>query len=193
MASVDFVEKMRAMAIQARESLKENRENDEDWREKKKQADIEKFFEMEVMKGAVDKMEKRAEKGCYSANILEYHFNEFFYISKKGDIVRIPEFKQIPGYYVHRIHNAVKEEFFQEKLRIFVKSLSSEMQYDCWYPGRDKINVITLFWGPTRTHKWELVWGPADQMSDVTGSTRSSTPIDQSEETTEEKAEENAE
>jgi hypothetical protein len=164
-SSINYVDKLREIAKNARSST-DPKDIVEDWREKKKEADILKFFESEVTIDATKKINERAEKGCFSANILEYHFSEYFYINKKNEVVRVPEFKQMPGYYLHRIHFAVKSDFFQEKLQTFIKEFGGDMQFDCWYPGREKINVITLFWGPTKTHKWELVWGPSDTKSE---------------------------
>ena len=164
-STMSYVDQMREMAKSARKVEKQE-DNVEDWKEKKKEADILKFFESEIVMDAKNKITERATKGCYSANILEYDFGAYFYINKKGNVVIENEFKKITGYYLHRIHFAVKSQFFQDKLHSFVKEFGEQMQYDCWYPGRDKINVITLFWGPTKTHKWELVWVLPETLSE---------------------------
>lgn len=156
-STLSFADKIREISKSARENGSKP-ETIEDWREKKKLDDVNKFFESEVAKTVMQKIEERATEGCLSANIYEYHFSAYFYINKKNEVITVPEFKKDAGFYMHRIHHMVHSDFFQEKLKNLVESFGGNMQFDSWYPGRDKINVVTVFWGPTKTHKFPMVW-----------------------------------
>jgi hypothetical protein len=161
-----FAEKIAEISKAAREK-NPKAESTQEWREQKKNEDITKFFEAFIAKSAKDKIEARAAEGCLSSNIYEYHFSAYFYIDKKNEVQILPEFKKDAGFYMHRIHHTVHSEFFQIKLKELVSSFGGNMQFDSWYPGREKINVITVFWGPTKTHKFPLIWGESPEDEEI--------------------------
>jgi hypothetical protein len=132
---------MRGLTLDARGDSKT-------YREFKDTADITKFFEEQVKRHAFEKIERRAVKGHFTANIMEYGFYEYFYVKPEGgEIVRVPKFERIPGTFLHRIHTIVTGELFQKLLTEFVATLG-DMRVSCWYPGRDLIDVITISWAP---------------------------------------------
>lgn len=140
-ASSSFAERMRGLTLDARGDSKT-------YREFKDTADITKFFEEQVKRHAFEKIERRAVKGHFTANIMEYGFYEYFYVKPEGgEIVRVPKFERIPGTFLHRIHTIVTGELFQKLLTEFVATLG-DMRVSCWYPGRDLIDVITISWAP---------------------------------------------
>ncbi len=148
----NFADKIRNLSIEARTQNKKD-ESYIIWRQNKTISDINKFFEDEVKKGAMKKIEKRANNGAVNCNILEYGFYENFYLNNKGEVVRVPNFEKKDGCYMHRIHHIVFTEHFQKILNDFINSLGS-IKVSCWYPGKN-INVIEVYWGPTKVHKWD--------------------------------------
>jgi hypothetical protein len=102
------------------------------------------FFEKEVKQDAIAKIDKRAEDGYFSANILEYNFNEYFKIDSNNNITRIPDFSERNGVYVHRIHSLVHSEEFQAHLKEYVDSLGMDVW--CGWTKRGALNVITVNW-----------------------------------------------
>lgn len=177
-SNLSFADKIREIAKAAREQGK-TPTTTEDWRETKKIEDINKFFKSEVANGAMKKIEERAFEGCLSANIYEYHFSAYFGFNKEGKLVTLPEFDKNAGFYMHRIHHVVQSDLFQEKLKELITSFGGNMQYDSWYPGRDKINVVTVFWGPTKTHKYDLIWGTDAETPSEKGSDEPEKTVDQ--------------
>lgn len=139
-AAESFAERMRKKTCEVRGEYKT-------YKDFKDAADITTFFEDVVKKDAMSKIEKRAARGHFTANILEYGFKEYFYVSSGGDVVRVPKFERIPGVYMHGIYNIVHSSAFQKMLKDFMSELG-DMRASCWYPNMgDLVNVITVSWG----------------------------------------------
>lgn len=134
-----YADKMRQLAL-------ENRVDAETYRMKKQENDMLAFFESEVKKDAKKKIEKRAKQGFMSANILEYPFGSYFYVTSEGKVVRMDKFEERKGVYMHRIFKMVHTDEFQKLLKDFVASLG-DMTYSCWFLGKNQDNVITVRWG----------------------------------------------
>ncbi len=149
--AMSFTERMRHLASEARS--KKVQEQNPNWKLDKTISDITKFFESEVKKDAMNKIETRAQKGCNSSNILEYEFFEYFYVTRNDRIVRVSKYEKKEGFYLHRIHDVVNGQHFQNMLNEFVNSLG-DMRVACWYPGNN-MNVVEVYWGPTKVHKWD--------------------------------------
>jgi len=143
-------DKIRKIAMEAREKRSDT--NDASWKDEKNNADIKLFFNTEVKKGAMEKIEKRAVIGCNNANILEYKFDEYFYV-KDGKVVRTEGFQKIPNTYLHKIYKVMKTDFFQSLMKEFINTLG-DMCYECWAPAKN-LNVIEVYWGPTKNHAWD--------------------------------------
>ena len=115
--------------------------------------DITRFFEKEVRDQAKERMRARAEQGRPTANILEYQYNERFYVNEEGEIVRFVE-KEV-AYPNYRIHDVVmRDHNFQVLLDEFEKSVSSEespIRLVKWRP-RDGLHVVEAVWGKNRYH-----------------------------------------
>lgn len=115
--------------------------------------DITRFFEKEIQVQAKERMRARAEQGRPTANILEYQYNERFYVNEDGEIVRFVE-KEV-GYPNYRIHDVVmRDHNFQVLLDEFEKSVSSEestIRLVKWRP-RDGLHVVEAVWGKNRYH-----------------------------------------
>lgn len=137
---------MATLAERMRKMTTDVRGNFKTYREYKDSADITAFFEEEVKKGAISKIEKRASRGHFTSNVLEYGYKEYFYVTSDGRVIRVPKFERIPGAYLHSIYNTVHGETFQKMLNDFVTD-ELGMKVSCWYPGKDAINVITVNWG----------------------------------------------
>uniref|UniRef100_A0A6C0KWW8 Uncharacterized protein n=1 Tax=viral metagenome TaxID=1070528 RepID=A0A6C0KWW8_9ZZZZ len=146
-----IAEKMRKIALDAREKRSENG-NDEAWKDEKNNKDIKLFFETEIKVGAVGKIEKRAVIGANNANILEYKFDEYFYV-KDGKVIRTQGFDRKPGIYLHKIYKVMQTKYFQDLLQEFINELG-EMCFACWAPAKN-LNVIEVYWGPTKNHEWK--------------------------------------
>lgn len=159
-ATETFAERMRKLANEARSGKKDNQE---EWRQQKTEADYLKFFNS-IKTDAMQKIEKRAKLGANSANLLEYSYDEHFYVSKNGGtIVHCPEFQQKPGLYLHKIFKVVHSDYFKAQLKEFMATEEmSGMRHDCWSPSKN-LNVIEVYWGPTRSHKW----GDDDEMAEA--------------------------
>lgn len=151
--SVETVaEKVRRMALEAREKMSQG-ETNEDWKAAKNESDIKLFFKEEVKKGAMEKIEKRAIIGANNANVLEYKFDEYFYV-KEGKVVRVIGFEnKEKGIYLHKIYKVMQTDLFQKLLQEYVNELG-DMCFSCWAPSKN-LNVIEFYWGPTKNHKWE--------------------------------------
>lgn len=148
---ITIAEKMRKIALDAREKRSENG-NDEAWKDEKNNKDIKLFFETEIKVGAVGKIEKRAVIGANNANILEYKFDEYFYV-KDGKVIRTQGFDKKPGIYLHKIYKVMQTKVFQDLLQEFINELG-EMCFACWAPAKN-LNVIEVYWGPTKNHEWK--------------------------------------
>ena len=151
-SSVETVtEKVRRMALEAREKLSQG-ENSEAWKAAKNESDIKLFFKEEVRKGAMEKIEKRAIIGANNANVLEYKFDEYFYV-KDGKVKRVIGFEgKEKGMYLHKIYKVMQTDLFQKLLQEYVNELG-DMCFSCWAPSKN-LNVIEFYWGPTKNHKW---------------------------------------
>lgn len=126
----------------------ENREVIQARREK----DIKLFFEKEVREGAKDKMKARAEAGRPTANVLEYQYNERFYINGEEVCRYIDQEVQYPNYRIHDV--VMRDVVFQELLTEFETEISSEenkIRLTRWRP-RDTLHVVEAVWGRNRYH-----------------------------------------
>ena len=114
--------------------------------------DITRFFEKEIQEQAKERMRARAEQGRPTANILEYKYNERFYV-QDGEVVRFVE-EEVP-YPNYRIHDVVmRDHNFQVLLDEFEKSVSSDeapIRLVKWRP-RDGMHVVEAVWGKNRYH-----------------------------------------
>jgi hypothetical protein len=110
------------------------------------------FFEKEVLSTATNKIRQRAEDGYYTANVLEYNYDEYFRFDDDGNVVRVENFKARNGAFVHRIFNVVHSDEFQELLKKFVAELG-DMEFWCGWTKRDKLNVVSVDWLPKETRE----------------------------------------
>lgn len=115
--------------------------------------DITLFFETQVREGAKEKMLKRAEAGRPTANILEYQYNERFYVDEHKKVQRyVDQEVNYPNYRIHDV--VVRDGVFQKLLKDFEAELSTEenkMYLSRWRP-RDTLHVIEAIWGRNRYH-----------------------------------------
>ena len=155
-----FADRMRKMTVNVRGDTKS-------YKEFKDTKDITTFFEEEVKKHALAAIEKRAVKGHFNANILEYGFLEYFYVTSEGSVVRVPKFEKRSGVYMHRILTVVHSGAFQKMLNEFVGSLGN-MRVSCWYPGRDSVNVVTVNWGTPKPKERDPAPEPAPESPTMT-------------------------
>ena len=105
------------------------------------------FFEKEVLSTATIKIRERAEDGYYTANVLEYNYNEYFRFDADGNVVRVANFNARNGAFVYRIFNIVHSDEFQQLLSDFVKELG-DMEFWCGWTKRNAINVVSIDWLP---------------------------------------------
>jgi hypothetical protein len=131
-----LADRMRAMAIAARGTVKSSREQKYDY-------EVTKLVEY-VMKDAEQKMVERASQGCFTANLLNYLITACFYV-KDDQVIIVDKFEQIEGIYMHRIYKIVHSDLFQRLIKKEIEKFG-DMRVSCWYPGRNNINVITLKW-----------------------------------------------
>jgi hypothetical protein len=108
------------------------------------------FFEKEVLTTAMAKIQQRAADGFYTANVLEYNYDEYFRFDDGGNVVRVENFKARNGVFVHRIFNVVHSDEFQELMKAFVGSLG-DIEFWCGWTKRDKLNVVSVDWLPKET------------------------------------------
>lgn len=108
------------------------------------------FFEKEVLTTAMAKIQQRAADGFYTANVLEYNYDEYFRFDDGGNVVRVENFKARNGVFVHRIFNVVHSDEFQELMKVFVGSLG-DIEFWCGWTKRDKLNVVSVDWLPKET------------------------------------------
>jgi len=115
--------------------------------------DITLFFEKEIRDHAKDRMRVRAEQGRPTANILEYQYNERFYVDEAGDIMRFIE-KDV-DYPNYRIHDVVmRDRVFLALLGDFEREISTAeapIQVMKWRP-RESLHVVETVWGKNRYH-----------------------------------------
>lgn len=115
--------------------------------------DISRFFEKEIQEQAKERMRARAEQGRPTANVLEYKYNERFYVNEDGDVVRFVEDEvDYPNYRIHDV--VMRDHNFQVLLTDFEKAVSSEdapIRLVKWRP-RDGVHVVEAVWGKNRYH-----------------------------------------
>jgi len=126
-------------------------------KEELREKDVILFFEKEIRVHAKDRMRVRAEQGRPNANILEYQYNERFYVNDGGDIVRLVE-KEV-DYPNYRIHDVVmRDRVFQSLLEDFEREISMAeplIKVMKWRP-RESLHVIKIVWGKNRyTYPYE--------------------------------------
>ena len=121
----------------------------------KKQQDLKALLEY-IKKDAVSKMNSRAEKGCNSANILEYGYPEYFYVNENSEVVRTPKYIKptSENTRAYRIFEAIRTNEFKEMLEQYRTEIGDELEFKIWWPGGN-INVIEAVWGPTKYHRRE--------------------------------------
>jgi hypothetical protein len=129
--------------------LLENRDVIQARREK----DITLFFNTELKDGATDKMKSRAEAGRPTANILEYQYNERFYVDENDTVCRYVTMEvNYPNYRIHDI--VMRDKTFNDLLQEFEKELSSEnnkIYFSRWKP-RETMHVVEAIWGKNKYH-----------------------------------------
>lgn len=144
-----FAQELHSIYKEKKAELLENREQIQARREK----DITLFFEEAVKKDATDKMKVRAEAGRPTANILEYQYNERFYIDETNKVVRYVNMEvNAPNYRIHDI--VMRDRVFGELLEKFEKEISSEankISFTKWKP-RETMHVIEAVWGRNKYH-----------------------------------------
>jgi len=151
-----FAERMRekASAIDPKTIPRdENEVNFEEWKAKKTESDIKKFYETKVQPGIEEKIEKRADKGLFSVNLMEYNYKEYFYVSKTDELVMLPEYTEIKGNYMHRVYAVVNSETFKKMLKADLDTLG-DIRIACWAPKKD-LNVVEVYWGNTKYHNYD--------------------------------------
>ena len=144
-----FAQELHTLYKTKKAELQENRESILSRREK----DITLFFEKEVKEHAMTKMKARAEAGRPTANILEYQYNERFYVTDDNTICRyIDSEVNYPNY---RIYDIVRhDKGFNDLLLAFEKEISNEtnkIYFSRWKP-RDTMHVIEAIWGRNKYH-----------------------------------------
>ena len=114
----------------------------------RRESDVMRFFEEEVKQEAMDKMKRRAEAGRPTANILEYLYNERFYINEDNKVCRYVD--QDVNYPNYRIHDIVmRDKMFNDLLQAFEKEISNDQNkiyFSRWKP-RETMHVIEAIWG----------------------------------------------
>jgi len=115
--------------------------------------DITLFFESEIRNHAKERMRVRAEQAHPTANILEYQYNERFFVNEDHAIVRyVSQEVNYPNYLIHDV--VMRDHVFDELLVDFKKEIStSENPIDVikWRP-RASLHVIETVWGKNRYH-----------------------------------------
>lgn len=146
---MSFANELKSIYQSKKAELLEKKEENLERRAK----DISHFFEKEIQEQAKERMRSRAEQGRPTANILEYKYNERFYVNEKGEIIRfVDEEVEYPNYRIHDV--VMRDHNFQVQLDEFEKSVSSEeapIRLVKWRP-RDGIHVIEAVWGKNRYH-----------------------------------------
>jgi len=145
----EFVEKLHNLYKSKKAEQNVNR----DEIQKRRLNDITLFFEQLVKADAMDKMLARAQDGCPTANLLEYQYNERFYIDEENKVVRfINEKVNFPNYRIHDI--VTHDNVFKTLIKDYQKELLSDdnkITIECWRP-KDKLCVIEAVWGKNRYH-----------------------------------------
>lgn len=144
-----FAEKLHNIYKSKKAEQNENRDDIQ----KRRLNDITIFFEKQIKKDAMDKMIARAEEGRPTANLLEYQYNERFYINDDKDVVCfVNEQVNFPNY---RIHDIVMHDYnFKNMLKEYQNELLNEenkITIECWRP-KEKLCVIEAIWGKNRYH-----------------------------------------
>ena len=115
--------------------------------------DITLFFEKEIRDHAKERMRVRAEQGRPTANILEYQYNERFYVTEDQDITRyVSQEVNCPNYLIYDV--VMRDPVFQSLLTDFEKEISTSenpIQIMKWRP-KDSLHVIETVWGKNRYH-----------------------------------------
>lgn len=111
------------------------------------------FFEKEVKECAKDKMMSRAKAGRPTANILEYSWNERFYVEESGNVIRYMNADvDFPNYRINDI--VLRDHTFKKLLKTFENEISNEnakVSISCWRPNA-MTYVIEAIWGSNRHH-----------------------------------------
>lgn len=144
-----FAQELHTLYNEKKAEQLENREQNQARREK----DVTAFFESMVRAGAMEKMKERAEAGRPTANLLEYQYNERFYIDESDTVVRYVDMEvNAPNYRIHDI--VMRDRVFGELLAGFEHEISSEsnkITFKKWKP-RDTLYVIEAVWGRNKYH-----------------------------------------
>lgn len=117
--------------------------------------DITVFFEKEVKESAKNKMLARARLGKPTANILEYSWNERFYIDESGNVQRFTRGDiDFPSYRINDI--VMKDRTFKNLLKTFESEISdteaeAKIVITCWRPNI-MTYVVEAVWGQSRYH-----------------------------------------
>lgn len=115
--------------------------------------DITVFFQSEIKNHAKERMRVRAEQGRPTANILEYQYNERFFVNDDQAIVRyVAQEVNYPNYLIHDV--VMRDRVFGDLLSDFEKDISTSenpIQVIKWRP-RDSLHVIETVWGKNRYH-----------------------------------------
>jgi hypothetical protein len=139
MANTDsFSERMRKLTMSARGEYNS-------FKEFKNAADIKQFFKSEVAKNAHTKIEGCAAKGHFTAEVLEYCYHEYFYVTANGNVVRVPKFEKVQGAFLHRIHHVIHTTEFKTLMENFLKELG-DMRV-MYKQVTHTSNVIIISWG----------------------------------------------
>lgn len=146
---MSFAQELHTIYKEKKAELLENRDVILARREK----DITLFFNKEVKDGATDKMKVRAEAGRPTANILEYQYNERFYVDEESNICRYVDTEvNYPNYRIHDI--VMRDKVFNDLLQGYEKDLSTEnskIYFSRWKP-RETMHVIEAVWGRNKYH-----------------------------------------
>lgn len=146
---MSFAQEIQSIYQAKKAELMEKKEENMERRAK----DITLFFEKAIRDHAKENMRVRAEQGRPTANILEYQYNERFYVNEDNDIVRyVSQEVNCPNYLIHDV--VMRDRVFQGLLTDFEREISTEdnpIQIIKWRP-RDSLHVIETVWGKNRYH-----------------------------------------
>ena len=146
---MSFAQELQSMYSAKKAEFLEKREENLERRAK----DITLFFEKEVREFAKDKMRSRAEQGRPTANVLEYQYNERFFVDGDTIVRFVDKEVQHPNYRIYDI--VMNDRVFHSLLTDFEKEISSDdnpIRLMKWRP-RETLHVIEAIWGKNRYHK----------------------------------------
>lgn len=146
-----FAEELIDIYTKKREEILSNKEKEDNV--SRRANDIILFFEKEIKECAKDKMMSRAKAGRPTANILEYSWNERFYVDESNNVTRYTNGDvNFPNYRINDV--VLRDNVFKKLLKNFeneISSISTKVKISCWRPNTT-IYVIEAIWGSNKHH-----------------------------------------